>query len=151
MTTELQQAQEFTKDLSVYTAEDAALDAEIERVAATKETMEPISDDGPVVEMKKVKEHLELLRSHVENYKPAATIRELEEQVHIATGEGCDSIEATDQVIKGLFRADFDHIKNETGYGIYKNIRIYLDGHFEKHKNADKLTMEQKLFGQKTK
>ncbi len=103
------------------------------------------TDDVTVVELKKIKEDLNHLKSMVENYQPAKTMAELTEQVHVAKSEGCDSVDATPALVKQVFRADYNVIETKVGYGIYHDVRVYIDGTFEKNKNDDKTTMAQKL------
>lgn len=130
---------------ATYTPEDAALDAELEQLAKQRPQ---VTDDVPAAAMEviKPKESLEHLSAHVDGeYKPANTMAELQEQVHLAKQVGADSIDGTEALVRMIFRGDFDKIKASIGYGIYHDIRIYVTGMFEGLKNMDKMTMEQKL------
>lgn len=136
---------EVEANIATYTAEDAALDAELEQLAKQRPQ---VTEDAPAAAMEVVKprESLEHLSAHVDGeYKPASNMAELQEQVHLAKQVGADSIDGTEALIRMIFRVDFDKIKASIGYGIYHNIRVYLDGMFDGLKNMDKMTMEQKL------
>lgn len=129
-----------------YTAEDAALDAEIAALAAQNGPPAPIDDVGATVMVKKVKEDIEHLMDHADGeYMPASTMAELTEQVHMAKQAGAEAIDGTEALVKQVFRADFDKIKADIGYGIYHDVRVYVAGQFAGLKGADRLTMEQKL------
>lgn len=121
------------------------LDRQLNEMAKERQ-MPQVSDNATAIEVKKMRENLEHLKAHVEDYKPASNMAELTEQVHVAKGEGCDSIEATPTLVRQIFRKDYDYIEKNVGYGIYHDIRVYIDGHFDKHKGADTQTMEQRLF-----
>lgn len=123
------------------TNEDREIELMLERQAKTN----PIQDLGPEMALKPEIKKRDVLRNHVEEYKPASSLIELQEQVHHAKSLEIDSIEATPQLLKHIFKRDFDHIRDVTGYAIYHDIRVYIDGFFEKNKDADSLTMEQKL------
>lgn len=121
------------------TDEDLALDRELEEMA--KQNMAPKGvEEGPAVEVKKTKDFVNLYEG-----EPVTTHAEMLERIHLAKVEGYDSIEASEALVKQTFRGSFEHIKNVTGYGIYSDIRVYIAGYFDKYKNADKLTMEEKL------
>ncbi len=126
---------------AVLTQEDRDLDQLLERAAKTN----PIQDLGPEITLKREPIKRDILRNHVKGYKPAATLMELDEQVQMAKMNEIDSIEATDQVIKYFTKAQYAYIKKEIGYIIYHDIRVYFDGYFEQNKDADKVTMEQRL------
>lgn len=126
-----------------FTAEDKEIDLILERAAKSN----PIQDLGPEIVLKPEHKTRDILRNHMEDYKPASTLMELEEQVSMAKQNEIDSIEATPALVRHLFKSSFDHIKKEVGYGLYKDIRVYIEGFFNDHKDADKITMEQKLHG----
>lgn len=134
------------KAMAALTDEDLALDRELDLIAQERMAQGPIDDVAPAIEVQKVRENLEHLSSYVDDYKPASTMAELNEQVHVAKSEGCDAIDATADVIKKIFRADFEKIEKELGFGIYHDVRVFLTGRFEGLKNMHKVTMEQKLF-----
>lgn len=130
------------KALGAITDEDMALDRELQSMQT-----KAFDDDGPAIEVKKEATKRDTLRNYVPGYKPASTILELQEQIRSALDNEIDSIEATPALVRHLFRKDFDYIQKTVGYGIYQNIRVYIDGFFEKNKDADKMTIERKLFG----
>lgn len=123
------------------TKEDLELDEMLQARTA------PVVDSGPDQPLKKEVSRRATLRSYVEDYKPAATLLELEDQIHQAKMNDIDSIEASPALVRHIWKKDFEHIRTQTGYGIYKDIRVYIEGFFEQNKDADKITMEQKLFG----
>lgn len=135
------QVEAIKQEFAAYTDEDAALDRELEKQHENTN----FSDDAPVVEVKKTKDTVESLRDIVEDYKPATTLAELNEQVHVAKAEGVQAIEATPSLVRHVFRKDYPHIENVTGYGIYHDVRVYIDGFFAKLKNQDKETIDQRL------
>lgn len=124
------------------TAEDREIDQMLERAAKTQPH---VDDMGPDIVVAPEKKTRDTLRNYVDDYKPATSLMELDEQVMQAQGFEIDSIEASPALVRHVFKRDYDHIKNVTGYGIYHNIRVYIDGVFEQNKDADKLMMEQKL------
>lgn len=125
--------------LPTITDEDIELDRQLERMAK----QQPI-DDGPIVTIIHEKKKRDILRNYTENYKPASSILELDDQVFQAQGHDIDSTEATEAVIKYFCKASFPEVQ-KVGYFIYKNIRVYIEGYFEQNKDADKMTMEQRL------
>ena len=131
--------------VAAYSNEDMELDRVLDEMAKENKASTP-SDNVSVAEVKKVKENLMHLKDHTEDYRPAATMADLTEQVHVANTSGLDSIDATATLVRQIFRKDYDYIEKNVGYGIYHNIRVYIDGHFDKHKRADSQTMEQRLF-----
>lgn len=127
--------------VSTVTREDLELDIMLERAAKTN----PIQDLGveqPLVHEKKKRD---TLRNYIEGYKPAATLMDLEDQTHQAKMNEIDSIEGTEQIVRHFTKAQYEYIKKNVGYFIYKDIRVYIVGFFEQNKNADSLTMEQRL------
>lgn len=126
---------------SAITNEDLEIEQMLERVAKTQ----PMVDIGPDMGVIHEKKTRDVLRNHVDAYKPAASIMDLEEQCQMAKMNEIDSIEGTEQIIKHFTKAQYEYIKKNVGYFIYKDIRVYIAGYFEQNKNADSLTMEQKL------
>lgn len=128
--------------MSAVTAEDLAFERELERMALEQ----PPIEAGPAITFKKEIEHRELLSEHVEDYSPASTVNELENQVHMAKELGCDSIEGTPALIKTYCRS---HYPDDVGYFIFKNVKVYIAGFFEQSKSKAKAndSIEQKLFG----
>lgn len=135
--------EEFEKSFATMTDEDIELDRRLDEIAKSQ----PVIDQGPAIELKPEKINVNHLREYVEDYKPASTHNEMLEQIHLAKSNDCDSIDATATLVRQTFRKDFDHIEKKVGYGIYADIRIYIDGHFEKTKGQDKLSIDQKLHG----
>jgi len=125
------------------TDEDLELERSLDEIAKSR----PAIDQGPAMELKPEKVNINHLREYIEDYAPASTHPELLEQVHLAKANECDSIDATATLVKQTFRKDFDHIQDKTGYGIFHDIKVYIDGYFEKNKNVDKLSIDQKLHG----
>lgn len=125
------------------TDEDLELERSLDEIAKSR----PAIDQGPAMELKPEKVNINHLREYVDNYAPASTHPELLEQVHLAKANDCDSIDATATLVRQTFRKDFDKIEKDIGYGIYADIFVYIEGHFEKTKGRDKLTIDQKLHG----
>jgi hypothetical protein len=122
-------------------------DREIEAMLERQAKQTPIDDLGADQPLKVEKQKRDTLRNHVENYQSAKSLIELEEQVHQAKMLEIDSIEATPALVRHFCKREYDFIRENVGYFIYKDIRVYIDGLFEQNKNADKLTMEQKMHG----
>ena len=124
-------------------------DMELERsLQAMVQEMPVLSDDDPTAGVvRKVKEKLELLRDVVDDYSPAETHQELQEQAALAVSEGCDSIEATLKACRTVCR---DPSLEEVGYFTYHGVKVYLAGAIEKAKLRDRITIEQRTFGKST-
>lgn len=120
---------------NIVTDEDMELDREIDRIA--NENPPPDIEQGPVMQLKKEKVVRDLLSEHVDDYKPASTVNELLEQVHLAKEMMCDSIEATPQMIKHFCRK---HYPDDVGYFIYHDIKVYIPGFFEQSQKKDQRT-----------
>jgi hypothetical protein len=127
-----------SKDASSYTDEDRLLDLELERLAAENPPLK-VSDHDVTPEVKREITHDELLSEHVENYKPASTINEIMDQVHQAKLFDCDSIYATPEIVKYYTRKDYDHTV-KAGYFMFHDIKVYLEGHFERARTRDTRT-----------
>jgi hypothetical protein len=134
-----QQSAPPARQIETYGAEDMELDRKLEQMAKRAPVEE--SNIQVVVPEKKTRD---VLRNYTENYKPASSIMELDDQCFQAQSHDIDSTEATEAVVKHFCKSSFSEVK-KVGYFIYKNIRVYIDGHFEQNKDADKLTMEQRL------
>lgn len=106
----------------------------------------PTLDYEPIVELKKIRDQGELLSEHpdVIDPGPASTINELNDQVHMAKEMGCDSIEATEKIVRYFCKS---HYPDDVGYFIYHNIKVYIAGHFGAASKRDKISVEQRLFG----
>ena len=136
-----------TMAVGAITQADRDIDQMLENIAKRN----PIQDLGPEQVLVVEKKKRDTLRNHVENYQPATTLTELQEQVHLAQMNEIDSIEASPALVRHLWKKDFDYIKVNTGYGIYHNIRVYIDGYYEQNKGADSVSMEQRLHGKGSK
>lgn len=133
------------QDIAAFTSEDAEFDAHLDALA---KQVPAVPDDIPAaaVEVKPTKEYYDHLAGHMEGeYMPASTMAELQEQVHMAKSYGADSIDGTPDLIKQVFRNDFETISKSTGYGIYHDVKVFIPGRLEDSKRQDSLTMEQKL------
>ena len=126
-------------DMPTITAEDLELDRQLEQIAKQA----PIDHD-PTTVIVPEKKRRDLLRNFTENYKPADSIMVLDDQVYQAQQLDIDSIEGTEKIVKHFCKTSFKEVQ-KVGYFIYKNIRVYIDGYFEQNKDADKVTMEQRL------
>lgn len=119
------------------TAEDLALEAEIQRMAQEQgppPEIEPVPASAIVT---KEKDTRELLSDHVIDYKPATTITELKDQVYLAKANGCDSVECTLQVGKSIVR---DGSLETVGYFLFHDVKVYIEGLYEKARARDKRT-----------
>ncbi len=124
-------------------------DMELERsLQAMVQELPVLSDDDPTAGVvRKVKEKLEMLGDVVDDYRPADSHQELQEQAALAVAEGCDSIEATLKACRMVCR---DPQLESVGYFTYHGIKVYLAGAIEKAKSRDRLTIEQRTFGRST-
>ncbi len=122
-------------------------DMELERSLQAMVAEMPVIDDiDPTagVEVKHVQVKHEMLAEIVDDYKPAASYVELQEQAALAKANGCDSIEATLEACRKVCR---DPQLESVGYFTYHGINVYLVGAFEKAKLRDRLSIEQRTFG----
>ncbi len=126
------------------TEEDRALDRELEMMARTEAPS--ISDTVEPEPLKKNKEHYILLSEVIDDYKPATTLMELDEQVQTAKLNECDSVEASETIVKYFTKAGYQETK-KVGYFWYKDIRVYIAGIFEQSKVRDAETIEHRTFG----
>lgn len=128
---------------SAITEEDLALDMELDRMAME----EPIPDMEPSLEKPLTKEKVSMdhLREHLaEEYSPARTLNELEQQVMIAKRLGCDSVDAEDKIIYHYCGANY---KRSLGFFMYKDIKVHFTKEYESTKARLKQTIEQQMFG----
>ncbi len=123
-------------EMAVHTDEDAALDRELERMAAEAPPMPTISDRDQSPDVVKEKNTSIMLCDHLD-VKPASTINELMDQCHQAKAYGCDSIYGTEAIIKHYCR---NHYPTDVGYFIFHNIKVYIPGFFEQAVKRDNLT-----------
>ncbi len=132
--------------MAAITEEDLELDRELARMA-TQEP--PVSDIDNMPVLKRETQRREMLSDYMDNYSPATTVNELLDQVHQAKEAGCDSIEATPAMVKHYCRKDFKYIQEHTGYFIFDSIKVYIAGEWEKVKDKQNETIQQRLFGPK--
>jgi len=117
--------------VNVITPEDIALDRELERLAMEQ----PLPDVEPAPpEMKKAVDSPELLSSFVDDYRPATTIRELEDQVHLAKVNGADSVECS--MALGRYYVK-DGSLETVGYFMFRDIKVYIEGYYERAQARD--------------
>lgn len=116
------------------TEEDAALDRELERMAM--DTPPVAIEQGPP-DATREKIMYTLLSEELDDIKPANTLRDLDEQVFLAKNNDCDSIEATDIIIKHFCRKDFPP---KSGFIMYKDIRVFQAGRVAEAIGLDKRT-----------
>lgn len=128
------------------TAEDMEFDRELERLGQSTELPPEIEPDPIGSVVKEERPQLELLRDALEVYAPASNDQELREQIHTAKVHGCDSIEATLQLAKRFCK---DASLESVGYFVMHDIKVYIDGHFERATTRDRVTVEQRNFGGK--
>lgn len=133
---------EPTEVLSAVTREDLELEMALQR-SHEDEIIGTISDNGPVVEVKPEKFIRELLSDVLTDTEPAATITELNNQVHLAKEMDCDSIEATPALVRSFNRK---HYPDDVGYFIYHDIKVYIAGFHAVASKRDKETVESRLF-----
>lgn len=97
-----------------------------------------ISDMNLDVKMRPEAVNSDFLGDHMEDYKPAENIAQLEEQVFLALSQECDSIEGSEKLIRYFTKKDFDLIQKSLGYFIYKNVKVHLPGWFKKAQLRDR-------------
>ncbi len=124
-------------------------DLELERtLQAMTQALPVLADEDPTAGVvKKVVEAREMLGDVVDDYSPASTHAQLQEQAALAFAEGCDSIEATLAACRTVCR---DAQLEAVGYFTYHGIKVYVVGAFEKAKLRDRITIEQRTFGKST-
>lgn len=121
---------------SSMTEEDFALDRELERIAMDTP---PIAIESGPPESTKEKVIYNLLSEEID-IEPANTLRDLEEQVLLANSHECDSIEATDIIIKHFCRKDFPP---QAGFFFYRGIRVFQAGRVSEAIGNDKRTTRE--------
>ncbi len=145
ITPEIEAAAKARMDIApaAITDEDLALDRELEMMA--RNTEPDISDRDPAPPPKKTIDPYTLLSDFVDDYKPAKTIHELDDQVFKAKHYEADSIEATPELIRYFTKKDYP---DKIGYFIYHDIKVYIAGFFEQSVKRERVTIEQKIFGE---
>lgn len=130
----------LTNATNIVTSEDLAFERELQ--AMHKEVVLP--GDIPAVRLEKEINDSNFLGDHMPDYKPAATLNELEQQVWAAEKMGANSIEATEDVIKYYNRR---HYPDDTGYFIYKNIKVFIPGRIDGFIETDRDNVSARLAG----
>ena len=117
---------------SAITAEDLAFEASLQRMH-----VESVIDTKDVVKLTKEVPDTDFLGDMVENYKPASTLNELDQQAFAAAKHGATAIEATEHVIRYYVKDDFEGVSN-VGYFMFNNIRVFIPGKFSSFVQTDK-------------
>ncbi len=141
ITPEMDEAAKEKIAMSAITDEDIALDRELEMMS--RNSTPDFSDVEPPP-LKKSIEPYTLLSEYEDDYKPATSLHELDDQVFRAKQNDADSIEADPKIIRYFTKKDYP---DKVGYFIYHDIKVYIAGFFAQSKLREQVTIEQKLFG----
>lgn len=142
----LTEAEALTKEAplvnatNIVTAEDLAFERQLQAMHQE----EPLVESAKPLKLEQEVVDSNFLGDHVDDYMPASSLNELEQQVWAAQKIGADSIEATEDVIKYYNRTKYP---SDVGYFIYKNIRVFIPGRIEGHVETDKQNIGAKLRG----
>lgn len=128
---------------AVYTNEDAELDRMLESVGQSETEPDQPIEQGPVTQVVKEKLIGSLLSEEVD-VSPASTVVELMDQIHQAKMHGCDSIYATESLIRHFCRNDYP---TEVGYFVHSGVKVYIPGFFEQANKRDNMSVQEKVFG----
>lgn len=102
-------------------------------------------EPAPSLNMHAERANYTMLGDLVESYTPAITHTDLLEQVHLAKEMGADSIEADPKIVRQLtLKSGYP---TDVGYLWYHDVRVWIAGYFDTHKERDTQTIEQKVFG----
>lgn len=125
------------KAASAITDEDLAFERSLQ--AAQNDTP-PIFNEG-ASENRLTTERVEheLLGEHVDGYRPASTLSELRDQCFHAKQLGCNSVEATPDIIRYFTKP---HYPDDVGYFMYDSIRVWIPGFWATHAHFDKMSVE---------
>jgi hypothetical protein len=126
---------------SVVTDEDLALERELERMA--ENTPPEISEGFSENRISVARDDNEMLAHHVSGVKPAATIAQLRDQVFHAKQTGCNSIEATPELIRYYTKPNYP--TDDAPYFSFDGIKVWRPDMFEKHKQMDGMSVEQRM------
>lgn len=86
-----------------------------------------------------------MLSEFVEDYEPAKTYTDLDEQVHLAKQFGADSIEADPKLIRQLtLKSGYP---SDVGFLCYHDVKVWIPGFTETHGHLLSQTIEEKVFG----
>lgn len=124
---------------SAVTAEDLAFESELQRMSG--EEIIPDIDQEYIAPLTKEKRDGNHLRDHMENYRPAQSINELDTQVAVAKPLGAE-IDVTPQVMKHIFGPKYN-----LSSGMYRDVQLNLPETFEANVAKSKVSLEQHLFG----
>lgn len=130
--------------MAAVTAEDLAFERELMALEAT--TVPEVNEGSNYNILKKEKSSPEMLSEVVDDYKPAKSLHELRDQVFYAKQMGCDSIEASPEIIKYFTKP---HFPDDVGYFLYDSIKVWIPGFFQTHQHNDSASIESKLFGKR--
>lgn len=128
---------------AVYTDEDAALDRELDAMNAPESEPDQPIEAGPVTGVVKEKFNGTLLTEYLD-VEPANTVNELIDQIHQAKEHNCDSIYATESLIRHYCRKDYP---SEVGYFVHSGVKVYIPGFFEQANKRDNMSVQEKVFG----
>lgn len=130
--------------MGAVTLEDLHLEAELQRQHRDEAPTIPIEAD-PTPRASRGHSESRLLSDEVEHVRPAKTIGELQEQVTWAAQYDCDSVEATEALVKSVARRGWEETR-VVGYITYAGIKVFIEGRFFEADKRDKETAEQRLF-----
>ena len=85
-----------------------------------------------------------------QEYKPAATLMDLENQIVLCAQFEVEMLEATEAVLKYFAKRNWEKIK-ETGYLVYRGIKVVIDGRVDEILAAEEETIEDRLFASERK
>ncbi len=128
---------------AVYTDEDAALDRELASMNSIESQPDAPIDSGPEVRVIKEKVVGVLLSEHLD-VEPASTITELIDQIHQAKEHDCNSIYATEALIRHFCRKEYP---SEVGYFVHSGVKVYIPGFFEQANKRDNMSVQERMFG----
>lgn len=84
------------------------------------------------------------LGDYVEDYKPAKTIVELDNQAFTAQQMGATAIEASEEIVKHYTKPNYPP---ERGYFIYKNVKVFIPGRLDGYIDRDRQNIGAVLRG----
>lgn len=122
--------------IAAITNEDLAFEAELQRLHLSQDI--PAQDQGVPLKVTREPSEVMFLGYEVDNYKPAASINELEAQVFSAKTRGCNAIEASEDVIRYYTRHDYP---TKVGYFMFKDIRVFIPGRASTYADQDSKNM----------
>lgn len=123
------------------TDEDLAFERELQRMA--EQTPPELVEGSNLNVLTKERPEHGMLSGHVDNYQPAKTLSELRDQAFHAKQLGCNSIEATPDIIRYFTKP---HYPDDVGYFMFSDIKVWIPGFWATHRHFDKMSIEAKLF-----